>query len=218
MFTALKKTFGGTLQFTIESYGKLPFYKDYIAIVTSKPAIQWKAFLLDNFGQEGMVIPDGCWPFIYQGGPKTELIVGLIEESSDGIREFPFSIFTVCNTVRGDMPYCFETINGIWHKLFQIRDELDKVDNIDLCYRIIRGKMVQVKVGKKKPGEFTMTQDGEWPRLIVARSENHGELFMIMDGQTSSHGFIANWQKLGDESKEIDGEFDGETTQEFHIS
>jgi hypothetical protein len=197
MFTSLKKVFGGNLQFTVETYGKLPFYKDYIAIVTSKSAMQWKAFLLDSFGQEGMKIPAGNWPFIYQNSPKSELIVGLIEDSSDGIRQFPFSFFVVCASGKGNIPFCSETVCGIWQQLLHIRGALGQVNDIAGCYGVIRGKNIQVKVGDKNyTGDFVLDRDGDWPRLVVARSQNLHELFMIKDAYTSPHGFIGNWQSL----------------------
>lgn len=221
MLTSLKKVFGGTLKFIVETYGKLPFYKDYIAVVTSGPALQWKSFLLDNFGQDGMKIPQGRWPFIFQAAPRADLVVGFIEASSDGIREFPFSIFTVCKSGRGEIPYCQETVSGIWQKLYAIRKRLASVQDIGECYGIIRGRTILVEVGKKNvQGEFRVDRSGDWPRLLVAKIGAPLELFMIKDAYTSPHGFIDNWNALSGERAKVEvpqGKLlpDCETTQEF---
>jgi hypothetical protein len=193
------KAFGGSLKLSIETYGKLPFYKDYIAIITSKSAIQWKAFLLNYFGHDNMVIPSGHWPFVYHESPKSDLIVGLIESSSDGIRQFPFSLFTACKIAKGESPYNLETIDNIWKKLLQLREELETAENISECYSIIRGKSITVKIDTRTcTDEFPIELSEEWPRFFVAQVDNHTKLHLPTINRSSSHQCIKNWQQIND--------------------
>ena len=190
-------------KFHLETYGKLPFYNDYISIITSSEATAWKNWLLNTFGTDGRNIPKGNWPFIFQFSKSSNLIVGLIEESSDGIRNFPFSLFSVYKAVRSSKPYNCESFIDLWKTLIEIRNHLASVPSIEDCYNLLRGKIITLPANKNIAGskgdeQQTVIFDNtvERPFLTVFKPDGKNNFQMLMTADTSPTGLIENWRHL----------------------
>lgn len=126
----------------VEAYGKLPFYKDYINVVTSFEASAWQEWLLNVFGQKKVFIPSGIWHFLFSTRKDVNLVTGIITQSSDGRRNFPFSLFVSLGNsrIKNDLK---------WAELFAIKDNLvevynmfDTISDIHTCYNTIAGMTV----------------------------------------------------------------------------
>lgn len=182
--------------FRLDAYGKLPFYNDYIAIITSPSALQWQSWLLDNFGRVEMRIPPGRWPFIFQMSQKSEPVAGIIEDSSDGIREFPFSLFTACGKAVQNFHIQRDMLIGLWQRIHGYREELVLVENINDCYGVVRGKTFQIAPTAKSLEGYGIHEEGDWPRLHLSKGIGLPELYLVVEGGTTPEQFIGNWREV----------------------
>ena len=177
----------------IQVFGKLPIYKDYISIITQTEAIKWKDWLLKNFRHRDE-LPAGRWPFIFQFSNKSScLVVGLIEKSSDGQRVFPFSLFVVWYKTGINKNDFLERFNFILKHLETIRNELEKIKNINECYEHLKGRMLHIEnkqcKGKLQKTSFNLksfypNHKNAWPLLFVW-PKTKGKQCFVMDKNTS---------------------------------
>ncbi len=198
MLTGLKKIFFGRKDHPVETYGKLPCYKDYISVVLTDGAAQWRTWLLESFQGKSMP-PEGIWPFIYEHRKNSDLVIGVISASSDGIRQFPFTLFTVCRRARKGL--CSRSqARSIWQELEQLYRQLVVSEDIQSFYSQLRGKKISPLIEKEIPDaekhEFFYNREGEWPRMLVAGKHDSGTLHLVKDGRTTHEEFIQNWQSL----------------------
>jgi hypothetical protein len=201
MLASLKKYFPGKVDCPVESYGKLPCYKDYISVIATAGAAQWRSWLLENFQGENMP-PDGVWPFIYQFRKNADPVVGLIQASSDGLREFPFTLFVVCGKGSGRGGLCSRPMAlSIWRDLEILRQQLIEARDIQEFYARFTGKRVSLAVKQSKSvegeeQEFSCSGEGDWPHMLVAGTWDAGILHLIKEGRTTHQDFFLNWQRL----------------------
>ena len=129
-------------EYTIEAYGKLPFYKDYINLITSLEATAWQEWLLKVFGQKKIFIPTGIWHFLFSTRKETSLVTGIITQSSDGRRNFPFSLFVNLgnNKIKNDFKWA--ELFVIKDRLVEIYNTLNTVSDINECYNTLSGMTV----------------------------------------------------------------------------
>lgn len=188
--------------YRVQAYGKLPIYKDYINWVTRSESIAWRNWMLDTFNADNVKIPKGLWGFIFQGTGKSALVAGLIEQSSDGIREFPISIFTVMDAIS-------LTDRTVWHQTVEIinqltflRASLKEATHIDACYDMITTKMLHVKKdnfqGNRSSFDFRdQLQERQYilPLLLVL-PDLSGSPGFFADAMDSGHDIIKKWSAL----------------------
>jgi len=200
MLTRLKKIFFRQTAHPVETYGKLPCYKDYISIVMTAGAAQWRTWLLESF-QGKIMPPPGIWHFIYQHQKNADPVVGVITASSDGIRQFPFTLFTVCGRGTGQDGLCSRaTAILIWQELEGLYRQLVGAADINDFYAQLQGKKIS-PAGELDPQtagdrEFSGIHGGEWPRMLVAGARDTGILHLIQDGKTSNEEFAHNWYQV----------------------
>lgn len=200
MLGILKKFFPGKTDYPVETYGKLPCYKDYISVVITEGAVQWRTWLLDSF-QGKIMPPEGKWYFIYQHRKGADPVVGVIQASSDGLRPFPFSLFTVCSRGSGKGGLCSQPMAfSIWQQLEDMYQSLIGVGDIQDFYAQVYGKKVFPLMGKDSSCtnelEFSCNREGEWPQMLVAETRDAGMLYLVKDGKTTNEEFARNWQGL----------------------
>ena len=200
MLGILKKFFPGKTDYPVETYGKLPCYKDYISVVITEGAVQWRTWLLDSF-QGKIMPPEGKWYFIYQHRKDADPVVGVIQASSDGLRPFPFSLFTVCSRGSGKGGLCSQPMAvSIWQQLEDMYQPLIGVGDIQDFYAQLYGKKVLPPMRKDSSFtnelEFSCNREGEWPQMLVADTRDAGMLYLVKDGKTTNEEFARNWQGL----------------------
>lgn len=200
MLAILKRFFPRKTDYPVETYGKLPCYKDYISVVITEGAVQWRTWLLDSF-QGKIMPPAGTWHFIYQHRKDADPVVGVIQASSDGLRQFPFSLFTVCNRGSGKGGLCSRPIAvSIWQQLEDMYPPLLGVGDIQAFYALVYGKKISPPAGmNSRPPEgqeFSCNREGEWPQMLVAATRDAGMLHLVKDGKTTNEEFVRNWQGL----------------------
>ena len=134
-----------TKELPVCSFGKLPIYQDYINFVPDPASNAWKSWLLSSFGHDDLDIPPGVWPFCYRPVGMTDFLIGVVEPSSDGIREFPFSLFVVWDGKKslGD----WAGLHALWESLISLRGELVVHHDIEPFYQDIGGKTLVLEKG-----------------------------------------------------------------------
>ncbi len=202
MLARLKKIFSRKVDSPVETYGKLPCYKDYISVVMTADAAHWRTWLLDSF-QGKIMPPAGVWHFIYQHQKNGDLVVGVITASSDGIRQFPFSLFTVCSRGNNKGGFCSRpTALLIWQELEGLYQQLVGAANIQDFYAQLQGKKISpprdLDQHAAEDREFACNPAGEWPRMWVAGTRDTGTLHLIKDGTTSNEEFAQNWYRVSE--------------------
>ncbi|KPA19404.1 Type VI secretion system-associated [Candidatus Magnetomorum sp. HK-1] len=137
----------------IQSFGKLPFYADYISHVFDDEAAQWKKYLMERF-QSQLSIDAGLHPFIYNSQNSNLKIVGTIEPSHDGIREFPFSLFVAKPVIKNqdELKNCIH----IWHVLMTIRWQLTKINDIESCYAYLETCSIDISREELLPDDLSI--------------------------------------------------------------
>ncbi len=173
--------------YRVQVYGKLPVYKDYINVVTRAESMTWRNWMLNTFDSENAKIPDGLWGFIFQGTGRSAPVAGLIEQSSDGIREFPFSLFSVMEKVSLADKTLWHQIVEIIKQLTLLRAELKKAKQIETFYDIIATNMLCVT--KNNSSENRSSCD--FQRQLLD-SQNMPPLFFVLPDLSGSLGFSAN--------------------------
>jgi hypothetical protein len=201
MLATLKKFFSGKADCTVETYGKLPCYKDYISVIFTTGAAQWRTWLLESFQGKSMP-PEGVWPFIYQYRKNADLVIGLIQASSDGLREFPFTLFVVCSrgSKRGGL--CSRSLAvSIWQELESLRQQLIDAKDIQDFYTRLSGKRISLS-GKNinntglEDQDFSCTWQGDWPQMLVVGTRDARMLHLVRAGGMTNEEFVQNWQRL----------------------
>ncbi len=198
--------FDSSKKLSVQAFGKLPFYKDYISLVSIPEAIQWRAWMLDIFGQDAGPVPEGRWPFVFQHRPRSNMVVGVIEDSSDGLREFPFSLFVILKGRRLTDARLRPKMADIWRAIGELRRDLGRADTIDMAYSILRRGAVEIsakgdekgkKGGEKGEAEkpVLLSRQKSWPLLLLA-SGRDGSLSIAADGATGPVDLLARWRGL----------------------
>lgn len=175
----------------MEAFGKLPFYQDYITLASSPEAMTWKTWLLQFAGREKHRVPSGKWPFLFQNAQKSKFLIGIIEDSTDGIREFPFSLFCVLPQ-KG-----IHSAPDIWQALTAIRSNLDDLVTIDTFYQRLRGKQIPLSVKDKTQRKFIVADTNlYWPRLTVCPIGLHSQQHLSLTPRTEIDLFMRQWYDL----------------------
>ena len=185
---------------TVECFGKLPFYRDFISVATTNEAVQWKNWLLNFAGKKYPPLPKGLWPFIFRSSSKSDVLVGFIEDSSDGIREFPFSIF--CSVSKGKSVFNQGTLDTIWKKLIELQQNIETVSTIDDLYKMLRGKVITYENGKNKlvgsqacEKLIIADKNNKWPQLAVFIIRNKEIDCIIHDSSSLTDEFLRKWKE-----------------------
>ena len=188
----------------IEAYGKLPFYKDYINIITSPEASIWQEWLLKVFGQKDTLIPQNIWQFLFFPARDARLVTGLIMQGSDGRRNFPFSLFVTLgkSNIKNQMK---------WAELFVIKDNLIRIFNnlhtasdIDSCYVTLSGLTMEIRnkdikstylksVNLPDLKRFTHCMDHEFPGFSII---SQGSITGLSQGNLPGNEIISRWEPL----------------------
>jgi hypothetical protein len=197
MLTRLKNLFSGPQAWPVETFGKLPCYQDYISLVTTKASVHWRDWLLAQFRGD-TVPPEGLWPFVFQHQKNGMLVVGLIQASSDGLREFPFSLFVACDTKMVSSP---AGLTAIWGELKALHWQLLAAPDIQGVYGCCAGRKVSLDPeqsgGSGAQGQKALLhQPGSWPRLLIAGPGNAATLHLVWQGGMPQEEFERNWQGL----------------------
>lgn len=130
-------------QYTVEVYGKLPFYKDYISNVATPETNMWQEWLLKIFGQENTFIPKGIWHFLFFPAKNVNLVTGIVMQGSDGLRHFPFSLFVSLGRPSIKNPLKWAELFAVKDSLNQIYGTLYPLLDINTFYNTIAGVSVQ---------------------------------------------------------------------------
>jgi len=188
----------------VEVYGKLPFYKDYINIITSPEASVWQEWLLKVFGEKNTLIPQGIWHFLFFPARDARLVTGIIMQGSDGRRNFPFSLFVTLgkSTLKNQIK---------WAELFAVKDHLIRILNtlytasdIDNCYATLSGLTVEIlnkeiksthlqSVTRPDLKRFTHCMDHEFPGFSIV---SKGSIACLSQGNLPGGGIIKKWDEL----------------------
>lgn len=194
----LQNLFGSRKTAALEVYGKLPFYQDYIAVLSTADGVAWKSWLLGFAGRQGVRLPPGRWLFLFRRTRKSPLTAGIIEPSSDGIREFPFSLFVSLDGIKtGLLPAAALTT---WRLLLKERGALDGVSSIDQCYQQIRGRQLLLEPAKEEQNPqlaaaLGATPDGNRPLFLICAPNRSGPIQPLV-WQGSESVFMAKWSAL----------------------
>jgi len=191
---------------SIQGFGKLPFYKDYISMVSAPEALRWRDWLLERFGKKKWRMPLGKWPFVFQSSPQTSMIIGIMESGTDGIREFPFSLFLVFDDdgIRGQTHW--KTMITIWENLKNIRNDMNEAKDIDSFYASLRSQFIPMHSKRKKEAEDNVEKkpdffelfsdpDKSWPVFVII-SDILKQKFIIHHGDEMADDFLVNWEGL----------------------
>jgi hypothetical protein len=204
-------------KYTLQAYGKLPLYSDYISVLADETGNKWRAWLLKAFGRDGMRIPAGRWPYAFCPSPGASIVVGLIEDSSDGIREFPFSMFAVYPPDRHGGWYNWDRLIVIWDQLDRLRSQLATVESVDACYHLLQARSIElsgrysgITAGqdltknntnpKKEIAYLSIQYDGIWPVLLGAPCLQSYQMHLLSDDQTVPGELLSNWDRLSQEN------------------
>ncbi len=191
-------------EYTVETYGKMPFYKDYINVITSPEAGLWQEWLLEVFGEKGALIPGGIWHFLFCPAKGAHLVMGIIVQGSDGLRNFPFSLFVTLNkpTIKTQMK---------WAELFVIKDRLTgiynalcRAEDIDSCYTILSRHTLEIHKSDIKSmcsiletlpdlNPFINDTDDGFPVFSIL--SEYG-ITGLSRGSVSGHALCREWEKL----------------------
>ena len=185
---------------TVECFGKLPFYRDFISVATTNEAVQWKNWLLNFAGKKYPPLPKGLWPFIFRSSSNSDVLVGLIEDSSDGIREFPFSIF--CSVSKSKNVFNQGTLDNIWAKLIELQNSIETVPTIDNLYTMLRGKVITYENGTNKLVDSQACENliiadnnNQFPQLAVFIEKNTELDCIIHDSSSLPDEFLRKWKE-----------------------
>lgn len=185
----------------IETYGKLPCYQDYISVVLTPEANQWRSWLLTTFAGE-MMPPPGLWPFIYHPRKNARAVIGFVQASSDGRRQFPFSIFTVVPWNLGkDEHDGWATACSVWAQLQPLHTQVVQCQDVRDLFAQLGRTTVQpdATAAPQCPPQLTATpprEAGDWPLLVVGESSLGWRLHLIRGGNAVESECLRNWHRL----------------------
>lgn len=192
MLTRLKGLFSGPRTWPVECFGKLPCYQDYISLVTTRGATVWRDWLLATFRGDNLP-PDGVWRFLFAARNKGEPVVGLIQASSDGRREFPFSLFVV-----GDrrLNASAEALQVVWEDLASLHWQLVASPSVQGVYSCCAGRKVTLEAGMTSGREAMVQDGGSWPRLLVAASGDAADMRLLWQAGMDAESLQRNWRTI----------------------
>jgi len=155
----------------LQAYGKLPFYRDYVSIIFFREAIVWRNWMLDHLDQNKMISKEPK-PFVFVHSIKSKIIAGIIKQSSDGKRQFPFSVFIVCKPKKLEL----FGLNQILSQLDIRFNSLMSIRNINNCIKFIKNNPLVLKnkksnkeLGCYEPSQLSDPKD--YPFFIVLHQE-----------------------------------------------
>jgi len=194
LMTRLKSLFSGPRAWPVECFGKLPCYQDYVSLVTSRGATRWRDWLLSTYRGETLP-PEGVWRFVFESQQHGEPVVGLIQASSDGRREFPFSLFVVGDPRLLRSP---AALTAVWEELAALHWQLIAVPDIQGIYTCCAGRKVSLDPAavSEKEAQTLRPDSGRWPRLLVAAPGNGGALQLLWQAGMEPAALDRNWQAL----------------------
>ena len=185
----------------VETYGKLPCYQDYISVVLTPEANQWRSWLLTAFAGETMP-PVGLWPFIYQPRKNARAVIGFIQASSDGRRQFPFSLFAVVGwNLAKDEQHGWATACSVWGQLQPLHSQVVQCQDVrDLFTQLGRTSVIPDPANTPQcPPQLTATppqQAADWPLLLVGEASLGWRLHLICGGSRAEAECLHNWHLL----------------------
>lgn len=195
MLSKIKNIFSGERAWPVECFGKLPCYQDYISLVITKGASPWRDWLLTNF-RHTILIPAGVWRFVFEPQKNGEPVVGLIQASSDGRREFPFSLFVVGNR---KLSGSLTALDAVWEELAALHWQLVASSHVQGIYSSCASRQVMLAAEtiKKEDGSMPLPNTGLWPRLSVRKKRDRGGLQPLWQAGMTPEMLERNWQALG---------------------
>lgn len=143
MLTSINFWFRG-LTAPVQAFGKLPFYKDYLRWISSPASEDWRSWLVANY-PEKVQLSEGMRPFIFFPANEARIVVGQMEPSNDGIRDFPFSLFIVLERGIQKSKLFDKIIPCIWNSIGKSRNEIINCKDVEQFNHLIRKKIVTVK-------------------------------------------------------------------------
>jgi len=178
-------------KYTIQLFGKLPIYKDYISFIKNQEAIEWREWLIDTFTKD-ICLPDARWAFIYRSKSNSKILLGFISPSSDGSRLFPFSIFIafkkdsiVYRNMNIPVFEIWERINSIWDELTCQEDvesllELHKTKNFTIdTFKLNSTTIYERDLLIEK---FIKDKTKNWPKILFF-SDIKSKRYIIYDSE-----------------------------------
>lgn len=104
------------------AYGKLPFYRDFLRVrCFDGPAGRFKAWIdsgFDRLSRSRSPAIGGPWRWILFTPQYRELLAGLLVDSHDGMRRFPFSCFARVQASGNTCPAeALVALRGLWEEL-----------------------------------------------------------------------------------------------------
>ncbi len=185
----------------VETYGKLPCYQDYISVILSPEANQWRSWLLTTFAGETMP-PLGLWPFIYHSRKNARAVIGFIQASSDGRRQFPFSLFAVVPwNLSKDEQLGWATACSVWAQLQPLHNQVVVCDEVRHLYAQLSAIRVipDADITPQCPPQLTATppqKAGDWPLLLVGEASQGWRLHLLQGGPNPEAECLRNWHTL----------------------
>ena len=188
-----------TKEIHVCSFGKLPIYQDYINVVPDAAGNAWKTWLLNSFGHDDIDIPPGVWPFCFRPAGMSDFLVGVVEPSSDGIRQFPFSLYVVWDDKKGLREW--GGLHELWDRLVSLRGELLTHQTIEGFYQILGGKTLVMEKGESlSPGidsvlESCLGFQNDQTIFLVTPLAHQPPV--LLSAELSENGIMkAQWQQL----------------------
>lgn len=190
-------------QYTVEVYGKLPFYKDYISNVATPETNMWQEWLLKIFGQENMFIPKGIWHFLFSPAKNANLVTGIVMQGSDGLRNFPFSLFVSLGRPSIKTPLKWAELFAVKDSLNQIYGTLYPLSDINTFYNTIAGICVQTHRKTTKAmylpqlnipdfKSLVRGNQGEFPRFSILSKDG---ILCLSKGFSTGLSLTEQWVK-----------------------
>ena len=192
-------------KYTVEVYGKLPFYKDYISNVATPETNMWQEWLLKIFGQENTFIPEGIWHFLFSPAKNANLVTGIVMQGSDGLRSFPFSLFVSLGRPSIKKPLKWAELFAVKDSLNQIYETLYPLSDINTFYNTIAGASVEThrnttrsmylpKINIPEFKSLTVGNAGEFPKFSILSKDG---IICLSRGFLSGRSLTEQWAKHG---------------------
>lgn len=191
---------------SIQGFGKLPFYKDYISVLRAPEALRWQEWLLECFSKKKWRVPLGQWPFIFHLSPRSNMVIGIIEPGTDGIREFPFTLFSVLCDYGFQGQNDWKVMVDIWDELKNIRNDLAGFQDIDSFYAVLRSQSISMHSENNKKidhnagnamnfFESFSSWNQKWPAFLII-SDIPKQEYLIHNSVEMTDAFLMDWEGL----------------------
>jgi len=164
--------FSHNINLQIQVFGKLPIYNDYISFFTQRNALSWQNFLVSKNSKQSKLFNERSF-FIFQFSKNKSIFVGVIDNSSDGTRQFPFSVFVDCRQSWLKNYLIDSKLLFIFKELDSIFLNVKKIENIDQCYQFLQQKVITVENTKQTINSLIKNifkrskQKIEWPYFEI---------------------------------------------------